>query len=271
MAQASAAPSPEVRREEILDRLEAEGETSIEALAARFGVSGMTIRRDLQELADSGQVIRTHGGAAPAKRISFEFRFLERARQQADEKNQIAELAMAHIHPGDSVLLDSSTTTLAIARRLVDISDLTVVTTSLPIASALFGRDTIRVIILGGALRQDSPDLVGALTDSNLEQIHADVAFIGVDALDEQGVLYNRSPDLGRMLQHMAGAADRVFAVADHTKVGRRELMRFGSLRDWQGLISDDALEPAMRKRLERHGCRVITPGHAAAGGRDAG
>lgn len=273
MSQTQSQPnaSPEVRREAILDQIEADGGASIEGLAERFGVSGMTIRRDLQELADSGQVIRTHGGAAPAKRISFEFRFLERTRQQAHEKGQIAELAAQLVEPGQSVLLDSSTTTLAIARRLVEVPNVTVVTTSLPIASALFGRDDIEVIILGGSLRQNSPDLSGALTDNNLEQIHADVAFIGVDALDDRGALYNRSSDLGRMLKGMAAAADRVFAVADHTKVGRRELMRFGKLSDWDGLITDDAVPPAIKRRLERTGCRVITPAIGIAGGEDAG
>ncbi len=260
MSQKAPPISPESRRERIAGLLERDGDCSIDALAERFGVSGMTIRRDLQELADAGRVIRTHGGAAPAQRISFEFRFLERTRQQAKEKEQIAEVAASLIASGESVLLDSSTTTLAIARRLPAIGNLTVVTTSLPIASELFGREGIEVILLGGALRNDSPDLCGALTDNNLDLIRADVAFIGADAVDHDGRLYNRSPDIGRMLQRMARSAERVYAVADHTKIGRHELMRFADLRDWFGLITDDGLDKVVGRRLTKAGARVITP-----------
>lgn len=268
MSHSAATTSPETRRVELIDWLERDGERSIEDMAGRFGVSSMTIRRDLQELADAGRVIRTHGGAAPAQRISFEFRFLERTRQQADEKQQIARLAASLISPGESVMLDSSTTTLAIARQLPAIGNLRVVTTSLPIASELFGREGIEVVILGGSLRKDSPDLTGALTDNNLELIHTDIAFIGADAVDPQGYLYNVSPEIGRMLQRMATTADRVYAVADHTKIGRHELMRFAHLRDWFGLLTDDGADDAVIDGLRRHGVRVTQPEAAANGGR---
>ncbi len=259
--------SPESRRAEILSLIEREGERTIDTLAERFGVSGMTIRRDLQALSDHGRVIRTHGGAAPAQRISFEFRFLERTRHRAAEKDQIAAVAASLVQPGDSVLLDSSTTTLAIARRLATIGGLTVVTTSLPIASELFGREGVEVMLLGGSLRKDSPDLIGALTENNLDLVRADVAFIGADAIDHAGYIYNRSNELGRMLARMADAADRVYAVADHSKVGRHELMRFAHLRDWIGLITDSGLDKAIARRLEKHGVRLLQPSKGAAGG----
>lgn len=196
----------------------------------------------------------------PAQRISFEFQFLERTRRQAAEKEQIAEVAASLVAPGESVLLDSSTTTLAIARKLPAISNLTVVTTSLPIASELFGRPGIEVILLGGALRNDSPDLCGALTDANLDVIRADIAFIGVDAVGHDGRLYNRSPEVGRMLRRMADSAERVYAVADHTKIGGHELMRFADVRDWFGLITDDGLDRAILLRLRKAGLRILTP-----------
>ncbi|WP_432799546.1 DeoR/GlpR family DNA-binding transcription regulator [Poriferisphaera sp. WC338] len=250
--------SPDSRRNRILDLLKKHGECSIDMLADEFGVSGMTIRRDLQELCDSNKAIRTHGGAAPAARISFEFRFLERSQQNASEKRKIAEIATALIQPGDSVLLDSSTTTLQIAKHLKHIQDLRVITTSLPIASELFGLDNIDVIIIGGQLRKDSPDLIGAITDNNLDLLRADIAFIGVDAIDLQGNLYNNSPDLGRMLKRMSSAALRVYAVADHSKIDRTSLMRFGNLRDWQGLITDSLLDKNATKRLESTGVKIL-------------
>lgn len=252
--------SPDARRQRITEMLDRHGECSIGDFAERFGVSGMTIRRDLQELADSGQVVCTRGGAAPAARVSFEFRFLERTNENADEKEEIAKIACTLVKPGDAVLLDSSTTTLAIARQLKAISRLTVITTSLPIASELFGCENIEVILLGGTLRKDSPDLIGAITDSCLDVLRADVAFIGADAIDRRGNIYNASPDLGRMLSRMAGAASRVYAVADHSKVDRHELLRFGNIADWYGLITDSKLDKSLVRDLRRAGVSLHQP-----------
>jgi len=258
---------PQLRRAKILELLNQQGQGQIEELASQFGVSGMTIRRDLQDLADRGQVIRTHGGAAPGARVSFEFRFLKRVQEQAAEKQQIAQVATQLVESGQSVLLDSSTTTLEIARQLKAIRPLTVITTSLPIASELFGQEAIEVLILGGRVRNDSPDLLGALTDYNLEMLRADIAFIGVDAIDHQGNAYNTCTEVGRMLSRMAQAAAKVYAVADHTKIGRRELMRFANVAEWAGLICDDQLSDAMRAPLRRAGINILQPStvHAAS------
>lgn len=260
MSEQTANPSPDARRHRILELLDREGEAPVEMLAERFGVSGMTIRRDLQDLADEGRVLRTHGGAAPAQRISFEFRFLENARQHADAKREIANLAASLVEPGQTVILDSSTTTLAIAKRLKAIDRLTVVTTSLPIASELFGLDHVETVLLGGTLRKDSPDLFGAITDQNLEVLRGDVSFLGADAIDTEGGLYNTVPELGRMLSRMARSATRAYAVADHSKFDRHELMRFADAKDWTGLITDGGLDRSIASRLSQAGVNVLQP-----------
>ncbi len=242
----------------MLELIQQHGECSIDELTDEFGVSSMTIRRDLQDMADEGLVIRTHGGATPAPKISFEFRFLERMHEQTKEKEEIANIAVSLIRPGQTVMLDSSTTTLAIARKLVDIRGITVVTTSLPIASELFGCSNVTVILLGGVLRNDSPDITGALTEYSLELIRADVAFIGADAIDLMGHVYNTNPEIGQLLKRMAGASARVYAVADHTKIGKCALMRFGSVTDWFGLITDSGLLRKHANALKRTGVNLI-------------
>ena len=257
-----AEPGGPPRHAEVLRRVQRDGECSVEALATELGVSTMTIRRDLQELAETGKVLRTHGGAVPTARVSFEFQFLERAHRFAKAKEQIAEVAaglIAKCADGDAILLDSSTTTLAIARRLRGMK-LTVITTSLPIASELYGCYGIDLILLGGALRNDSPDLAGPITEANLEALHARIAFIGADGIDKEGRVYNESPALGRMLEKMAASADRVYVVADHSKIGRTALMRFGDIRKWEGLITDPGLGPTWKRRLTRIGVKLITP-----------
>ncbi len=246
------------RREQICRMLEGRGECSVEELVEVLGVSGMTVRRDLQALAREGKVIRTHGGAALEARISFQFDFLRRAKEHEEAKTAIGGAAAALVGDGESVLLDSGTTTLALARQLRGKKGLTVITTSLPIASELQYEGEIGVLLLGGYLRAEAADLTGALTEANLETLQADVAFVGADGVDRRGNVYNRSAEVARMLGKMTAAAQRVFVVADHSKLGKTALWRFGRLQDWAGLVSDAGADRRVLGSLERLGVRVV-------------
>lgn len=250
----------EGRRRHILARLEAAPECQVRELAAGFGVSEMTVRRDLDALAAAGRLIRTHGGAAPAAGVVFHFQFLERMREQAAAKAAIAAAAAARVPDGATVMLDSGTTTLAVARALRGKPGLTVVTTSLPVASELQHCEAIGVILLGGSMRRDAPDLGGALALRALEGLHADLAFLGADAVDARGVCYHASADVAHLVGAMAAAADRVYVVADHTKIGRTALARTGTLTRWAGLICDRGLDAAAARRLRRQGVTVMLP-----------
>jgi len=216
------------------------------------------VRRALQALAEAGKLIRTHGGATMAERISFEFDFLKRVRHNEAAKLAIGAAAAELVEDGQSVLLDSGTTTLALSRRLRGKKGLTVITTSLPVASQLQYDPEIAVLLLGGYLRAGSPDLAGALTEANLETLHADVAFIGADGIDARGAVYNRSPEVARMLTKMAAAAGGVYVVADHSKLGQTALWRFGQLKDWTGLVTDAEADRAVVAALQKSGVHVI-------------
>jgi DeoR/GlpR family transcriptional regulator of sugar metabolism len=253
--------SLKTRRDHICEAIARRGECSIEELVEQFGVSGMTVRRDLQSLAALGKVIRTHGGAAMAERISFEFEFLNRVREHRAAKQAIAAAAAAQVKDGESVLLDSGTTTLELAKRLREKTRLTVVTTSLPIAAQLQYERHIEVLLLGGYIRPSSPDLAGALTEMNLESLRADVAFIGTRAVDRQGSVYQDSPEVARMLTKMAASAGRVFVVADGSKLDQTALWRVGRLQAWAGLITDAAADRSVLASLKRAGVRVMTSG----------
>ncbi len=252
--------TPQTRHARIMDHLTAQGEAQVAELSALLGVSDMTIRRDLDALALSGKVIRTHGGAALSGRVVFDFQFLERTHEHETAKQQIAETAASRVQDGQSVLLDSGTTTLAVAHALKSKKRLTVITTSLPIASELQNCEHIDLILLGGALRREAPDLIGPITESNLEQLKADIAFIGADAVDGNGQAYNHSMAVARMLARMASSAREVYVVADSTKVGQTALARIGSLKGWNGLITDRGLTAPQVSSLKKAGCTVIMP-----------
>jgi DeoR family transcriptional regulator of aga operon len=227
------------RHREIVEILRDRGESSVDDLSRQLGVSAMTIRRDLQTLADAGQIIRTHGGAAPAEQVMFEFQFLQRSKLHATGKDRIGAAAAALVRDGQSVMLDSGTTTLCIARHLREHQRLTVITTSLPIASVLQHAAGVETLLLGGFLRRESPDLEGPLTETNLETLRADIAFIGADGIDDAGNVYNASLTVARMLSKMVSAAREVYVVADASKMGRTALASFGHLSKCKGLITD--------------------------------
>ena len=249
------------RQNQIIEKLSQQGVCSIEELVARFHVSGMTIRRDLEMLAEQGKVIRTHGGAARAERVNFEFEFLNRVQEHQAAKEAIARAAAAQIKDGESVLLDSGTTTLALAQQLLGRRGLTVITTSLPIAAQLQHDTEIEVLLLGGYIRASSPDLAGALTEANLETVQADVAFLGALGVDCDGAVYQGTPEVARLLAKMARAAARVFVVADGSKLGKTALCRSGRLQDWTALVTDAGADRGLLASLKKAGVRLLKAG----------
>jgi DeoR/GlpR family transcriptional regulator of sugar metabolism len=234
------------------------GTCTVDFLARELGVSDMTIRRDLKVLSDAGRVVRAHGGASISERVIFEFQFLERVQLNQRQKEEIGIEAAKLVRDGQSVLLDSGTTTLAIARRLSDRKGITVITTSLPIAAALQWTSGVEMLLLGGVVRRDSPDLAGAMTEANLDSLRADIAIVGADGIDLEGNVYNASIPVGQMLSKMVARATTIYVVADSSKIGRTQLRQFGNATQWKGLITDNRVDQRHVDALKRAGVDVI-------------
>jgi DeoR family transcriptional regulator, fructose operon transcriptional repressor len=245
------------RQNEILEILQDTGECTIDFLANKFSTSGMTVRRDLQALSDQGRVIRTHGGARLASGVNFEFAFLQRTKLAQKEKRAIGQLAAGLIQDGQSVMLDSGTTTLAIAEHLKLRRDIKVVTTSLPIASMLQFNESIEINLLGGQLRAGAPDLSGTITAANLDMIRTDLAFIGADAIDDSGTAFTDWADLAMILSKMATGAKYAYVVADSSKLDRTALWKLFSLQKLGGLITDYKAPADFVNRLTKAGVKV--------------
>lgn len=248
------------RQNQILELLQSNGECSIDVFAEKFATSGMTIRRDLQILAEKGRVIRTHGGARLASGVSFEFAFLRRTKLNEPQKKEIGQYAASLIKEGQSVFLDSGTTTLAVAEQLRHRKGIRVITTSLPIASMLQHNEAIEINILGGQLRPGSPDLTGAITEANLDMFFAELAFIGADAIDNRGALFTEAAEFSRMPAKMIANAKTAYVVADNSKLGKTALWRFGDLKKLAGLITDRDADPAFVAAMGRQGVKVLRP-----------
>ncbi len=246
------------RRSAIRGLLAKRQEVAIADLAEQFGVSEMTVRRDLDRLERSGEVRRTHGGAMPSERMVFEFHFLARRQANLAAKRAIAAEALKLVQPGQRIILDTGTTTLELAVLLKDREDLTILTPSLAVASALQFSEGVQVVLLGGVIRRGSPDLTGPVTEAALDMFAADLAFQGADGIDEQGAIYNADMRIGRVDRKIREHARKTYVLADSSKMGKTALTRHGNVCEVAGLITDDRIDPHRIETWQSNGARII-------------
>jgi len=214
----------EERRREILELLQSEGRVLVGDLSKRFHTSLITIRKDLQALHHLGQLERTHGGALPVKTGALYDRTIrEKERLHRREKLRIAAAAAEMIRHGQVVILDSGTTTTAIAKACRHFKNLTIITNATNVAEELAGT-SVEVILTGGTLRKNSFSLVGPLAEESLHRLSADLLFLAVDGFDVRYGLTTPNLLEARVNRAMAEAARRTIVVCDSSKFGRRSL-----------------------------------------------
>ncbi len=247
----------EERRRAILDVLKREGRVLVLDLARRFETSQVTIRKDLEELHAHGLIHRTHGGALPAREGALEDPTLrEKEKLHHQEKLRIATAAAHMVQEGQVVILDSGTTTTAIARALRSFRNLTIVTNAVNIAAELSGT-TVEVILTGGTLRKNSFSLVGPIAEETLHRLHADLLFLGVDGFD---VHYGLStPNLleAKVNRVMVEIAKRKVAVCDSSKFGRRSLSLIAPTSALDEVLTDRRAPKADVRALKKAGIEV--------------
>jgi DeoR/GlpR family transcriptional regulator of sugar metabolism len=240
------------RQAYILDRVREDGGVRVSDLVRELSVSDMTIRRDLELLADQGLIEKVHGGAtALPGSAQFEPTFAAKSSLQQLEKEAIAAAAVGFVEPGSALGISAGTTTYAIARRLVEIPGLTVVTNSPRAADVLHeaGRSD-QTIILTGGVRTPSDALVGPFAVSALRSVHLDLVLLGVHGMDERSGF--TSPNLleAETDRTLVDAGRRLIVVADHTKWGVVGLSSIARLDQADVLITDGHLDGAAREVL---------------------
>jgi DeoR/GlpR family transcriptional regulator of sugar metabolism len=239
------------RLEQILDLLSSQREVTVAELTEWFQVTRMTIRRDMNELEKQGRITRTHGGAILAAPAVASFAFLDRHQTHMPEKLAIAEAAAKLVKPGMTVILDTGTTTLEVAKCLAGISGLRVLTSSLAVASTLFANENLELTLLGGTVSTGSPDLSGMLTEENLKGFRADLAFLGADGVDEDG-LYTEFQSIARVSQAIIASAQKAILVASRNKFGKTSFVRFAKWKDVDSVIVGGRLTAAQRRWLKK-------------------
>lgn len=242
------------RRQHILELIQNQGRALVSDLSEQLNISQITIRKDLDYLQSKGVIQRSHGGALRIQSSALiDPSLQEKKKHNFREKERIAAAATKMVEEGQCIILDSGTTTTAVAERLKRFKQLTIITNAVNIAAELAGTD-FEVILVGGTMRKNSFSLVGPLAEDNLEEMHADILFLGVDGFDlEVGIT---TPNFleSRVNRAMVKAARHVVAVCDSSKFSRRSLSRIVPPEAIHHVITDQNLPKDTQEALRAMG-----------------
>ncbi|MEV0544499.1 DeoR/GlpR family DNA-binding transcription regulator [Nocardia salmonicida] len=238
------------RRREILHRLIAEGYVEAKALSDELGVDASTIRRDLDSLARAGQAQRTHGGARPVPGATAKLPYAMKGGDRLTEKAAIGAAAASRVGDGETVILDSGSTTYEVARALRNHTGLTIITNDLRIAKYVAEMPDVRLLVTGGELLGSVFTLVGERAIAFLTDYTADWAFLGADAVDTATGVTNMNTLEVPLKRTMIKVAKKALVVADSSKLGRRALAKVADLDEIHGVITDSGLDQATSRRF---------------------
>ncbi|WP_102509464.1 DeoR/GlpR family DNA-binding transcription regulator [Sanguibacter massiliensis] len=247
------------RQNEIVARARAAGRVDVATLAAELDVAAETVRRDLTVLERRGLLRRVHGGAVPVERLTLEPSVDERDLANTDAKDAIARAALALLDDASTIVIDGGTTTARLAALLPEGRELTVITHALPVAAAVATRPGITLHLVGGHVRGRTLVATGPWTTAALGSLRADVVVLGANGVSvDRGLT---TPDLAEAeaKRALAAAGRRVIVLADHTKIGRDELVAFATIESVDTLVTDAGVDPDLLTELAAAGVGVVT------------
>ncbi len=245
------------RRDKILALTNLQGKVSVIELAEKFSISQVTIRQDLNALNKMGLVVRSHGGALANSQLSPELSIGQKKNSHQVTKKKLAAYAATLINNGDSIILDSGTTTQEIAACLANHQDLTVMTNGINVALALTSNSDIEVFTTGGSLRNKSLSCSNEQAINSLKHLHFDKVILGVDGLDlHAGITTHFEPEasLNRM---MCANSSQIIAVTDSSKLGNRSCHVICHYREIHTLVTDSGIKSQYIDALRDAGVEV--------------
>jgi DeoR family transcriptional regulator, aga operon transcriptional repressor len=250
----------EQRRRNLLDLVDQNGQVTVADLVKRFSISAVTVRSDLDALASIGAIVRSHGGAVRRLEATQDYPLRTKETLHHIEKVRIGKAAAELVRAGETIILDSGSTTAEIARHLkkLKLPSLTVITNALNIAAELADHAGISLMMIGGLLRPISCSFVGPQAEAMMNDFHADRLFLAVDGFDlENGP---STPDVleAQLNNVMIRSAKEVNVVADFSKLGRRSVSKIGPFDRIRRLITDKRAAPEFTEGLRKKGIEVI-------------
>ncbi|NND42016.1 MAG: DeoR/GlpR transcriptional regulator [Silicimonas sp.] len=249
-----------IRLNDILDLARRQGKVTTDSLAASFGVTVQTARRDLNALCQAGHLVRVYGGAVlPSSTRNIDRD--ERTGLQSEGKARMASAVAARIPDGASVFLDIGTTLEAVARCLTGHRNLMVVTNNLHAGNALADAPGVDLILTGGLLRSSDGGLVGETTAEFVRQFRPDYALIGASALSPDGDALDYDFREVRVAQTVIGLARASWLMADHTKFARSAPVRIGRIASFDAFVTDAPPPEDLAETCRGEGCEIVITG----------
>lgn len=250
----------EARRKEITQLIRTNGSVSVEELSQHFDVSAATIRSDLRTMDRQGMLERTHGGAVSNYKVGYELNTAQKGERFVEEKAAIAEMAIRLINDGDTIAMDTGTTTFEVAKRLTMKKGLTIVTNDIRIASWLDAHTDFQIIIAGGVLRKSFHCTSGSRTLDVLGSLHLDIAVMATNGISLEKGLTTPSIEVAVAKTAMVKSAEKVIVICDHSKINHNAFVSFASIDDIDILITDAKADVEFTQALSQRGINVHTP-----------
>lgn len=246
------------RQTQVLELLETEERVSVADLARQFGVSEMTVRRDLEVLEQNGAINRVHGGAVRAQSRSYEPPFMARATHRTDAKRKIGEAAASLLSKGETVILDAGTTTLEIARALRGGHDLRILAMSLHVANVLLDQPQITLMMCGGVVRLGELSLTGALAERAFLDFSFDTYFVSAGGIDLDMGITEYNPEDAAVKRAAFANARRRIAVVDGSKIGATAFARVSPVDSLDMIITDSSAPEGKLQEFRVSGIEVL-------------
>ena len=244
----------------ILSQLDTNGQVSVNDLSESLGVSSVTIRNDLEQLEKKNMLLRARGGAMKISQthVGLDYPLSDKQKKHLPEKKEIGKKAIDLIEEGNTIILDSGSTTYEIAKNLGKFEELTVITNAINVASLLAEQKNINVIVPGGTLRKNSLSLVGILAEKGFKNYFCDQLFLGVDGFDTGYGLSTPNIEEAHLNQIMIEMSKKVIVVADSSKFNRRGFAFIAPVTKIHTLITDKGIPAEERSKLEALGIEVL-------------
>lgn len=246
------------RKQAIVEMVNKRGLVTVSELCECFSVSPATIRSDLRELSEIGLLERTHGGAVSRQQSMFELNTHQKKEQSIAEKRAIAAVAVKQISNGDTIILDTGTTTFELAKLLGSFANLTVVTADLPICMWLELNTNVNVIVIGGPVRHNFHCTSGITALSAINKLHFDKAFLAVNGVSIDNGLSTPSLDSAAMKKALIKQSKCSFLLADSKKLGHDSFSVFAKITEVDKVITDIGVTDAFISRAKDVGVDVV-------------
>lgn len=242
------------RKLKIIELLEQKHSVTVSELTQLFPVSLETIRRDLESLENEGLLKRVYGGAVSVKKMKNYEQFSRRSSENIEEKLELAKNAASMINSGDIIMLDTGTTAISLAKYIAGrFASLTVITNSLSVFNILFGQPEYKLILTGGLYLSEEKAFYGHLAEDTLKQLHAGKCFLTPSAVSLNMGISDFVEELIPMQRQMLGSADKVFILADSTKIGTDAMMQIAPLNTSYTYITDSGLSEDIKNVYQQY------------------